>query len=266
MSKLIVIDDNNWLEHAEAHPEGRARGGKPRDYDKNPVGCYASASPFDVPLIPKDKQAAYLKAQQDHRSSLLDLRMISGPGGSFIPSRDQDGVGYCWAHSTVSATLLARAREGQPYADLSAFSVAAPIKNFKDEGGWCQLSCDWLVEHGCATSEYWPQQSRDRKYLNDEMRANAKLHRVVEFMDLDPKNMKEQMITCFLLGIPMALDFNWWSHSVCGIKLNSIDPFEIVIWNSWGDDWSEKGCGVIKGSKAVANGAVAIRTSTASNK
>ena len=74
------------------------------------------------------------------------------------------------------------------------------------------------------------------------------------------------MITCFLLGIPMALDFNWWSHSVCGIKLNSIDPFEIVIWNSWGDDWSEKGCGVIKGSKAVANGAVAIRTSTASNK
>lgn len=266
MSRLITIDDSNWMEFAESHPEGRARGGKPRDYDKNPVGCYKSAKPFDLPLIPENEWVPRLKAQQEHKASLWDLRNISGPDGKMIPSRDQDGVGYCWAHSTVSATLLARAREGQPYADLSAFSVAAPIKNFKDEGGWCQLSCDWMVEHGCATSAYWPQQSRDRKYLNDEMRADAMKHRVVEFMDLDPKNMKAQMITCFLMGIPMALDFNWWSHSVCGIQLRSVDPFVILIWNSWGDDWSEHGCGEIKGSKAVANGAVAIRTSTMSNK
>ncbi len=387
-----VITDANYTQFIEPMVAGvrKASGLNPRNYATHPVGYMAVAKPFDLALIPESEWQARLDAQIANKAQLSDIRNSSGPNGGPIPSRDQDGKGYCfapgvkvrlhdgydkliedfvggekvlshlgdhcivtkptnrlytgemytvkphgygpavdvtsdhqfftnegtwiaakdlknytrlihrgeavsiypptvkqvvdfqvhclevegdhsfianglsahncWAHSSTSASLIVRAVAGEPYADLSAYCVACIIKGYRDEGGWGSESLEWIAENGIPSSEFWPQQSMDRSNDNPAMRANAKLHRITEWMDLQPNN-KAQLVTCLLLGIPVVVDFNWWSHSVCAIDLVSLSPFRIRIWNSWGDKWSENGTGILEGSKAIPDGQIAPRVS-----
>ena len=186
------------------------------------------------------------------------------PNGTLVTRRNGSILisGNCWAHSSASAILICRAIDNQPYVDLSAFSVAAPIKNYQNQGGWGAESLEWIAEKGIASSEFWPQRACDPKYDTPEMRDNAKLHRFTEWMDLETK---EQFITCLLLGMPVVSDFNWWGQSVCTLDLVSIEPFQTRIWNSWGDKWAENGTGILEGNKALPNSMLAARVATASN-
>lgn len=260
---LEFIHDQNWEEYLGGfQPHGT--GLVPRDYNVFPVGYLgATAKPFDLPLIPESEWQSRLDAQKAAKAQLSDIRN-RGMGGKPIPSRDQNGWGYCWAHSSTSACLIVRAINNQPYADLSAFAVACIIKNYRNRGGWGAESLEWIAANGIPTSQYWPQQAHDPKYDTPEMRQNAALHKVTEWMDLDPKNMKAQLVTCLLLGIPVVSDFNWWSHSVCALDLVSLNPFQILIWNSWSDSWSNNGTGILNGSRAIPDGAIAPRVMTAS--
>lgn len=260
----ILINDQNFHQHVtHVGPDGlhRARGLKPRDYGAYPVGYLPCAPAFDLDLIPESEWQSRLDAQIAAKAQLSDIRN-RGMGGSPIPSRDQNGRGYCWFHSGVSANLIVRAINNQPYADLSAYAGACIIKNYRDEGGWGSEGVEWEAANGCPTSQFWPQQSTSRKYDTPEMRANAKLHSIQEWMDGEPRN-KAQLVTCLLLGIPVVSDFNWWSHSVCAIDLVKLSPFTIRIWNSWGDSWSENGTGLLQGSKAIPDGMVMPRVITA---
>lgn len=188
------------------------------------------------------------------------------PNGTLVTRRNGSVLisGNCWAHSTVSASLIVRALNNQPYADLSAFAIACIIKGYRDEGGWGAESLEWAAVNGCPTSQFWPQQSMSRSNDTPAMRENARLHKVTEWMDLDPQQMQVQLVTCLLSGIPVVSDFNWWGHSVCSIDLVSVSPFRTRIWNSWGDSWSENGTGILEGQKAIPNGAIAPRVIDAS--
>lgn len=207
-------------------------------------------------------------------------------------------VHNCWAHSGGSAHLLVRAKMGAPYAPLSAYSVACQIKGFRDEGGWGAQGVDWQVQNGIATSATWPQQSMSRANLNDAMKADAAKHKITgQWADLNSQQYDRsmswnQLCTLLLSDCPVVTDFNWWSHSVCGCALTNgasqradtrdpdsgkLLPFELfeaawamddpvtqglglVIWNSWSDSWSNKGMGVLTGSKATPDGAVGLRS------
>jgi hypothetical protein len=207
----------------------------------------------------------------------------------------------CWAHSSVSASLLIRARDNQPYADLSAFAVACIIKGYQDEGGWGAQSLDWIIANGVPTAQYWPQQSMSRSNDTPAMRTNAALHKISEtWMDVSAQEYDrtmtfDQVATCLLLRIPVVSDFNWWSHSVCAADLvngqseygqfrsdsgklllgpefdrawgmtTDTGGFAIRIWNSWSDSWSARGMGVLSGSQAIPDGACAPRVATASD-
>lgn len=265
---MIRIDDDNWFEHLPGHTHFSG-GLQARDYSACPVGYLACAKPFDLPLIPRDEWRERLADRKGRNATLRSVR-DRGMYGSQIPSRDQDGYGYCWAHSSVSACLLVRAINNQPYADLSAFSVAAPIKNFRNQGGWGSQSLEWIAEKGVATSRTWPQQSMNRGNVNAAMWADAAEHRVTEWMDLDPGSDQfiDQYVTCLLSGIPVVADRNWWWHSTADTDLEEIDPADPIrsivswTWNSWGDGWSERGMGQIKGRRAIPDGAIAPRVMT----
>jgi hypothetical protein len=192
-----------------------------------------------------------------------------GMNGSRVPSRDQDGYGYCWCHSSTSVALLLRARDNQPYADLSAFAVGCIIKNYRNEGGWGEESLKFIAERGVPTSEFWPQQSTKRGNDNPQTWENAAFHRFTgEWMALssNASERKKQLITCLLLNIPVVSDFNWWSHSVATADLVSIEPFRTRVWNSWADSWSDAGMGILEGSKALPDDALAPRVITPSTK
>lgn len=258
----IVIDDGNAQMHHDS-PFGHAKGLIPRDFMRCPVGYLPCAKPFSIPLIPESEWQDRLNEQVQAKRRLSDIRN-TGMYGQRIPSRDQNGRGYCWAHSGVSAHLLARAAMGEPYADLSAYAVACIIKGYADEGGWGSEGVEWQAANGCPTSEFWPQQSTLRSNDNPNMRANAALHKYTEWMDLDPRDMKRQLTTCFLLNIPCVCDYNRWRHSVCGSDLVSITPYAHRIWNSWGDSWSDNGMGVLNGDGWLPDAAVACLLTTAS--
>jgi hypothetical protein len=240
---------------------------KGRGHDPSQYVPTMFAPPAELPLIPRSEWSDRIKEQERLKSRLSDIR------GS-IPSLDQNGQGYCWAYSTTSCVMLLRAKANQPYVRLSAHAVACKVKNFRDEGGWCGLSAKFQREQGCPSVDFWPEKSMSRSHDKPETWANAALHKVTEdWVDLgkavyDQNLTFDQVATCLLSGVPCAVDFNWWSHSVCAVDLVEVEPgsFGLRILNSWSDSWSERGMGVLRGSKAIPTGAVALRVTGASDK
>jgi hypothetical protein len=300
----LVIGDHNWRRFvADPVVDGqrRKRGLIPRNYATHPRGCYANVAAVDVPLIPRSEWPERVRDKVASKSQLSDLR-LSGAGGPAFPSLDQDGVGYCWAHSSTHAVMYLRLVQHEPVVLLSAFCVAATIKKGADEGGWGAQSLDFITEKGVCSQALWPQGDRSyRKYDTPEVWGNAALHKVVEgWVDLqaaqyDRKMTFDQVGSLLLSDCPVVCDFNWWSHSVLGVdlvdgsaqrdkaraesgKLMTPEEFEeawgagdpdtagfgLRIQNSWSDSWSQQGTGVLTGSKAVPDGAVAPRTTAPS--
>jgi hypothetical protein len=151
--------------------------------------------------------------------------------------------------------------------------VACIIKNYADEGGWGALGVDFLASRGVPSDQYWPQQSISRSNDKPETWANAALHKVTEqWADLSSQPYDrdltfDQVMTLLLSRIPVVVDYNWWSHSVCAIDPVEVSSgsFGVRIWNSWSDQWSDHGMGVLEGNKAVPDGAVAPRVTVASD-
>jgi hypothetical protein len=264
----VIIHDGNFQDHLEydcpVTGETKGKGCVPRDFNTHPVGYLVTARPFDLPLIPESEWQSRLDVLMADKAQLSDIRMIGNNGG-MIDARDQGSYGFCWAHSSVSAMLLARAKAAEPYEDLSAFAVAAVIKDFRNEGGFGSESLEFIAQRGVPTSQFWPQQSMQRANDNPSTWANAALHKYTNWRDLDPNDMKNQLITCLLMGCPVVTDFNWWSHSVCTMDLVSLNPFTTRILNSWGNGWSDHGSGLLQGSKAIPDAALVALVDTPSN-
>jgi hypothetical protein len=299
----VHIHDLNWESYISpgelVDGEIKAKGLIPRNYDTHPQGCYASAPSLsvDMPLIPRSEWSERIKDMEANQSRLSDIR-LTGNNGGMIPSLDQNGKGYCWAHSTTGAVMMLRAVMGEPYVGLSAYAVACVIKQFRDEGGWGAESLDFIMQRGVPSEAFWPMRSMSRSNDNATTWANAALHKVTDgWVDLqaaqyDRKLTFDQTGTLLLSRCSEVGDFNWWGHSVCLLdlvdgsaqvtrvetgKLATLKEYNTIwgvdseaggygirILNSWGDSWSDRGMGVLSGSKAIPNGAVAPRATVPS--
>lgn len=306
MAEEIIIHAGNWQQFVQDPIVGgdqKSRGLIPRDYTKHPPGCYATGKTLavEMPLIPRSEWDARIQDKIAQKSQISDIRMV-GNGGQPIPSLDQNGKGYCWAHSSTSAMMMARAVANQPYVALSAYAIACIIKNFRDEGGWGAESMDFITSRGVPSDKFWPMQSMDKANDNANTWNNAAQHKLLAgWIDLasaqyDRNLTFDQVGTLLLSDVPVVCDYNWWSHSVCGIdlvsgtgkrpttrdpvsgKVVSLQEFDRIwgmddpvtagygvrILNSWGDSWSDHGMGVLTSNKAVPDGSVAPRVITAS--
>lgn len=268
-----IIDDsfrNNDVLFPTIDGEVKGRGQEPRDYSIFPEEMYATP-PKEMKLVPKNEYDARLEEQVRTKGRMSDILLL-GDKGKPIPSLDQGPNGYCWGHSTTGALQTVRAIRNELYVPLSAYMVCSIIKKGANQGGWCGESGKFLEETGTCSQKLWPQGNRDyRKLDTPEVRAEAKQYRVTEsWMDLAravhaQRLTFEQVATCCLLGWPMAGDFNWWGHSVLLLDLVKIESgsYGIRFRNSWGDQWGDRGFGILRDSKARPDGALALRSSAA---
>lgn len=258
---MFVIHDRT-KDHIHS-PRSYVKGYVERDYKVYPKEMFAP--PSEIPLIPRSDWQAIIQEQEEQQSSLEHMWRRTYGNNVRRAHLDQNGQGYCWAYSVSHTIMMARCRDNQPPKRLSAHAVACKIKNFRDQGGWCGLSAQFIRENGVPTVETWKEKSMSRQYDNPETWNEAQQYKITEdYVDLTRdvwgQNLTyDQVITCLLMNIPCALDYNWWGHSVCGVRAKWVDGQACpVIINSW-QDWGEDGFAVLQGQRAIPNGAVATR-------
>lgn len=263
----FIIDDSYESKHRDSLMM-QSRGYDPGSVDRSIYGMMEP--PSAIALIPKSEWSARIKEKERTKSNLSNLLLSAG-----IPSTDQNGHGYCWAYSTGGCVQAVREFNSQPYIRLNPHSVAATIKKGADQGGWCGLSCRFLMEHGIAPmgtgDGEWPEHSRRYQDFEPKCRERMEQFKVSEgwinlsLADYDQEMSFDMVASCLLANIPCALDFNWWGHSVAGFDLVEVssNAFGIRIRNSWGDGWGDKGFSVLTGSKCIPDNAVGLRVTGA---
>lgn len=258
----IVLDDASIRElHAEGHADGRhmGRGYVPRDYGLNPFGSYARTFRTEQ-TIPRAEWAERIEELERTGATLTDIHEYHQ-----LPVLDQNGYGYCWCYGTVKAAMLARAVAGLPTIYLSASSLAAKIKDYRNEGGWAGQAVEGWKRFGCSTTDFWPEAKVDRRYDTPEQRENAKQHMLLEWMEL-PQQSFDSLVTSLLLGLPTTMALMWWGHLVCGLRpvVLGHNDYGIEIVNSWRASWGNNGRAILRESKATPHEAISVRCVTPS--
>lgn len=255
-----------------SHPSGVTFGLVPRDYEQHPEAMFAA--PSEMKLIPESEWDARFDEQEETQSSLEHV-YLSGPnGGPAFKNLDQNGDGYCWMYSVGSSMMIDRLRRNLPMVRFNPHAAAAMIKKGRNEGGWCGEGAKFATEHGMAIEGkgpgQWPLHSRNLRLDTPALRAEMAKYKIEEdWVDLTRQVWNRnltmaQVATCGFNNIPGPRDYNWWGHSVCGIRWVRIErgSWGQLILNSWAG-WGRHGLGVLRGSKAICNGGLAIRlTST----
>ncbi len=228
------------------------------------------AAPSTFKLIPRSEWDARYDEQQARKNGLRHLKQTMNKGKPHL-SFDQNGQGYCWSYSVGGTIMYARGRDNQPYRRISPHAVACKIKNFQDQGGWCGLGMKWAIENGYPEESFWPQKSMARANDKTATWENAKKYRITEScFDASRQVWDQEMFidlvaTFLFLNVPLALDFNWWGHSVCGIEWTRIErgSWGPTIDNSWTPSWGDDGLATLQGNRATPDGAVGSLVATA---
>lgn len=256
LGNLQVIDKVN---HVLAKVEdGFSTGLKARNWEEKPLGTFCQ--PLDIPLIPRSEWKDRIEEQEKTQSRLVDLLDVMN-----VPVKNQQQTNYCWINAPVFCLEVIRAVQGQKYIELSPASVGAKIKNFKNVGGWGTEGLQYLVDHGAVPASLWPCNAIDRKYDTKAADAERPKYQVDEWYELRRRSF-DQLMTCLLLRIPVAIGLNWWGHEVTALSpvvLSGRDNFGAIIGNSWGVDWGDRGRAVLTEAKATPDDAVAPRVAGA---
>jgi len=243
-----------------------------RDYDQFPEPMFAP--PGDMVLIPESEWDARWEEQERQQSSLEHL-YLSGPNGTpAFRHLGQNGHGYCWKYSVGHSMMMDRLRRNLPMVRFNPHAGAAIIKRGRDEGGWCGEAAKFATEHGMAIEGtgpgQWPLHSRDLRHDTPELRAEMAKYKIEEdWVDLTRQVWNRnltmaQVATTAFNNLPGPRDYNWWRHSVCGIRWVRIErgAWGQLILNSW-PGWGRHGLGVLRGSRAICNGGLSIRLTSA---
>lgn len=221
-----------------------------------PYGEIPYTSKFPDHLrVPRSEWQARIQ-EMEQRGDLLSKK-IQKAG---VRCKDQQQTNYCWAFGPVGTFEVARLGQNLRYVPLSPASIAAPIKGYRNVGGWGEEALRYLVEVGCCPSTMWPDVAIDRRLNTDTSKAARDLYKVHEWVECVPRNLDE-MISLLFHGIPVAVGYNWWGHEVYLCDPVWLDgAIAGRIRNSWGTAWGADGFAVLQGSRLPADDAVAPLT------
>lgn len=248
-------------------PGGCAKGYVPPTVEQRMAVEGMFAPPGEMDLYPNDELYDRAKAAWDNEQTLYHL-WLTADNGKLPKNLYQNGDLLCWSHSTINAIMAARRAAGMPHVDLSAYMVACLANGYRNQGGWCGQSAKLVAEIGVCEQRLWPQQSFAKSNDTPAMRENAKKYRIhEEWRDLSrpihgQRMTWQQVATALINNQPCACDFMWWGHSVCALAVvpQPNGNLDLMILNSWGSNWGDRGFSVLSGSRKVPDGAISVRT------
>ncbi len=244
-TKRLIIGESNW--------RAQLNTGHGRGYIRGPpmAGMQAFSSQF--PLIPRSQ---WKQLVADGKGTFIGDLLRANK----IPCKDQDGTNYCWAYASVGCVEALRALQGQPYVDLSAESVAGPIKNWRNQGGWGYEALEQLTNVGACRSDFMdsPNSLSPRRWKTgwEADRANHKI--VAAWATLDDGGF-DAVFTAALLRLPVSIGLDWWSHQVMVTApvVFSDGSYGVEIRNSWGSEYGDDGFAELTESRATPSGSFA---------
>lgn len=245
---MFVIDDDTPDSKLQP-PDGLSRG-RMVPFSRPAYGTIPCAPAFpENLLIPRSEWRGMIEEQKRTKTRLVDICDQAG-----LKIKDQNGTNYCWVFGATRTIEIMRVVQNQPLVSLSPASVGGPITGFQNEGGWGTNAMEYIVEHGLVPSQYWPDTAINRSYWTEENKRIAMDYRPTKWWELRPRNL-EQLMSCLLRRIPVAVGYNWWGHEVCAVAAE--DEGSIIIDNSWGASWGTRGRSIIAGSRVLPDDAVA---------
>lgn len=270
---IPVINADDHLPSDVMFPAHASFGLVARDYDEFPEAMFAA--PSEMGLIPESEWDARFDEQERLKSSLEHI-YLSGPNGTpaFV-NLDQGQEGYCWIYSVGHSLMIDRLKRNLKPVRLNPHSVGAIIKKGANQGGWCGEGADYVTRIGMAPEGTgqgeWPKWSRDIRRLDTPaMRESMARFKIDEqWTDVtrrvwDRNLTMAQVATSGFNNLPGPRDYHWWGHSVCGLRWVRIErgSWGQLILNSW-RNWGRHGLAVLRGNKAICNGGLSIRSTTA---
>lgn len=202
-----------------------------------------------IPLIPESEWDDHIRQLEQNKATLYDLCTQSN-----LPCLDQNGTNYCWVNAPTHCCEVIRLVETGKVFSYSPASAGAPIKGFRNVGGWGSQALEYFKLNGLNETKDWPANAINRNYYTETNKEKARNNLTLEWFVL--RNWEER-VSCILAGVPTADGYNWWSHEVCGMGI-TLQKHDLIIRNSWGMSWGDKGFGTLTGSKKHADESVAI--------
>jgi len=248
----MIIDDNTSIRSLISgglNPQNHGRGYRGMWESDEAKGLAGSFGDIGVPLIPESDL-------DDHiRQIELDHATIPELCDEFrSPVKNQQSTNYCWINAPTRCAEIIRLRETGEVVSYSPASAGGPIKSFRNVGGWGSQGLRYMRESGINESTDWPDNAISRRYYTDENRAKALANVVLEYYVIETW---QEMCSCIVAGIPTANGYSWWSHEVTGVQLK-LKSHDLVIDNSWGTGWGDRGRGVLSGRRKIPGDCVAI--------
>jgi hypothetical protein len=240
-SGLVIIDSTNVQKYC---PQGGtvidgevcSTGLKLSDIqDVMPECC----EPWPHPDIPRDEWKERIDEYREQKRSVKHFYDRFN-----VPSLHQNGTNYCHTNAVINCAISKLMKQGHGHVALSPASVAAPFLNYQNEGSLGRHSLQYFAEHGACETKFWPPNAINRKYDNEESRANRKLYVPSKFWILP--NRFEAKMTALIMGIELACGYYFWLHEImAAAPWYKIEGGRIRYGseelNSHGDTWPRPG-------------------------
>jgi hypothetical protein len=221
----------------------------PRDYAADPLGSFECGMAGAVAIIPRDEWKERIQEKEAKQQRGL-------------PPLHQESTWSCWSQAVTDNAHFVQSFNGGPVVRLSTGSVAGPVKRYRKKGGNCSEAIKRMATHGICSADKWPENDYKTNRWDDETAANAALHKVLEYDDLEPHNFDE-MISLLLQPKPRTVAYcNWaMSHAVLAIDaiINERGEFGVLTRNS-GLYRDKQGFTKFFGKFSIPNDACSIRT------
>lgn len=244
---IPVITETNVSEMiASTTGKDTGRGRRERNYNLEPVGSLPYASAAKRPVYSREVLIEMIRDKQ--RRGRFIHKMALGAG---VKVDHQGTTNFCWVQATKKAVEIHRVLSGADHVPLSAASVACPINNFQNRGGWGHKAVRFISENGIAPASMWPDNAIDRKYDNPQSQAARRAFRFTDWIDLTPRNYLE-LLSCLADDLCCPVGYSWWAHEVLAVDPVILDPNKygrnalgVMIWNSHGVSYGNGGLAVL---------------------